>query len=184
MSILTTATNYILHIKQKIDVKNIAIYNPKNNTEVLQNVLYIEGSATDDLKFMEHPIEDGTEIVDHVIDDVKKATIKLQIDDDDSTSLNEILDLYRSRTPLTVKIKNEMFTNLCMSSKPVKAEVSHYNTSVYDLTFSEAIIAQTTYVKMKVPQVKQKKNASIVKTGHKQPKKSVLAGIKKKIKAK
>lgn len=176
MSILTTFTNFVLHIKQKIDVKNIAVYDSKKNKEVFQNVLYIDGSATDDLKMMEHPKEDGTAIVDHIIDDAKKATVKFQIDDDDSTSLNEILDLYRSRTSLTVKIKNEIFTNLCISSKPVKGEVSHYNTSVYELSFKEVMEAQTTYVKMSVPQVRNKKNASMVKTGQKkpQPKPSIL----------
>ena len=176
MSILTTFTNFVLHIKQKTDAKNIAVYDPKNNREVFQNVLYIDGSATDDLKMMEHPKEDGTAIVDHIIDDAKKATVKFQIDDDDSTSLNEILDLYRSRTSLTVKIKNEIFTNLCISSKPVKGEVSHYNTSVYELSFKEVMEAQTTYVKMSVPQVKNPKNASTIKTGQKQaqPKPSIL----------
>lgn len=183
MSILTTFTNYVLHIKNKIDAKNIIIYNPKTNQEVFQSVLYIEGSTTDDLKMMEHPIETGAEIVDHIIDDVKKVNIKFQIDDDDLTSLNEILDLYRSRTLLTIKIKSEIFTNLCITSKPVKAEIEHFNTSIYELTFTEAIEAQTTYVKMSVPQVKQVKNASTVKTGHKQPKTSVLADIKKRIKA-
>lgn len=185
MTILTTVTNYVLHIKQKTDVKNIAIYDPKNNQEVFQNVLYIEGSATDDLKMMEHPKEDGTAIVDHVIDDAKSATVKLQIDDDDSTSLNEILDIYRSRTPLTIKIKNEVFTNLCISSKPVKADVEHYNTSVYDLSFKEVMEAQTTYIKMSVPQVKAPKNASTVKTGQKQaqPQRSILRSIKNRIKA-
>ena len=167
MSILITATNYILHIKNKIDVKNIAVYNPKTNQEVFQNVSFIEGTATDDLKFMEHPIETGAAIVDHIIDDPKQATVKFQIDDDDSSSSNEVLDLYRSRTPLTVKIKNEIFTNLCISSKPVKADVEHYNTSVYDLSFKEVIEAQTTYVKMSVLQVKQKKHATTVKTGQK-----------------
>lgn len=173
---INSDTNYVLHIKQKMDAKNIAVYNPKNNQEVFTNVLYIDGSATDDLKIMEHPKEDGAAIVDHIIDDAKQATIKFQIDDNDSTSLNEILDLYRSRTPLTVKIKNEIFTNLCISSKPVKAEVSHYNTSIYELSFKEVMEAQTTYVKMSVPQVKQKKNASTVKTGQKkaQSKPSVL----------
>lgn len=176
MSILTTFTNYVLHIKQKTDAKNIAIYNPKNNKEVFQNVLYIDGSANDDLKVMEHPKEDGTSIADHVIDDAKSAIVKFQINDDDNTSLNEILDFYRNRTPLTIKIKNEVYTNLCISSKPVKAEVSHYNTSVYELTFKEILEAQTTYVKMSVPQVQNKKNASTVKTGHKQaqPKPSIL----------
>ncbi|MBQ2284577.1 MAG: hypothetical protein II244_02795, partial [Clostridia bacterium] len=119
---ITTDTNYILHIEKETDAKNIAIYNPENNQEVFQNVLYIEGSSTDDLKMMEHPKEDGTAIVDHIVDDAKQASIKIQIDDDDSSSINELLDFYRNRTLLTVKIKNEIYTNLCISSKPVKAD--------------------------------------------------------------
>lgn len=182
---ITTDTNYILHIEKETDAKNIAIYNPENNQEVFQNVLYIEGSSTDDLKMMEHPKEDGTAIVDHIVDDAKQASIKIQIDDDDSSSINELLDFYRNRTLLTVKIKNEIYTNLCISSKPVKADAEHFNSSIYELSFKEVMEAQTTYVKMSVPQVKQKKNASTVKTGQKQPQKtSVLADIKKRIKAK
>lgn len=181
-----TNTNMALQINSTADVKNIAIYNPKTNQEVFQNVLYIDGSVSDDLKMMEHPKEDGTAIVDHIIDDAKKAIVKFQIEDDDDTSLNEILDFYKNRIPLTLKIKKEIFTNLCISSKPVKAEVSHYNTSVYELSFTEVMTAQTTYVKMRVPQVRNPKNASTVKTGHKQPqpKASVLRIIQNKISGK
>ena len=52
MSILSTFTNIVLHIKQKSDVKNIAIYEQKNNNEVFQNVKYLDGSVSDDLKVM------------------------------------------------------------------------------------------------------------------------------------
>ena len=168
MTILSTFTNLILHIKQKTDVKNIAIYDQADNNEVFQNVKYIDGSVSDDLKVMEHPKEDGTNVADHVIDDAKSATVKILIEDDDSRSLNEILEYYKKRTPLTIKIKNEIYGNFIMSSKPLKADVDHYNTTVYDLTFKEVLQAQTQYVKMSVPQVKQPKNASTVNTGQKQ----------------
>lgn len=188
MSILTTFTNFILRIKQKTDVKNIAVYKQEDNTEVFINCKYIDGSADDDLKFMEHPLENGATIVDHVIDDPKTVHTKLIVADDDDDSLNEILELYKNRTPLIVKIKNELFKNVCISAKPVKAEVQYYDKSIYELTYKEVIEAQTVYVKMSVPQVAQKKNASTIKTGHKQaqvpkkPKQSILAKIKKRIK--
>lgn len=182
MSILSTFTNIILHIRQKTDVKNIAIYDQANNNEVFTNVQYIDGSITDDLKVMEHPKEDGAQVADHVIDDVKGATIKLIIADDDSSSLNEILECFKNRTLLTVKIKNEIYGNFIISSKPLKADVEYYNSTVYDLSFKEVMQAQTQYVKMSVPQVANPKDASIINTGHKQaiPQKKVTPSILRK----
>lgn len=165
---ISTQTNLALNINQKIDVKNIVLYNQEDNTEAFQNVTYIDGSVTDDLKVMEHPLEDGATIVDHVIDDAKSATVKLIIADDDISSLNEILEYYRNRTQLTLKLKNEIFTKFIISSKPVKGDPQYYDKTVYDLSLKEAIRAQTQYVKMSVPQVVQAKNASTVKTGQKQ----------------
>lgn len=184
MSILTTFTNFILHIKQKTDVKNIAVYNQKDNTEVFTTAQFIDGSAQVDLKMMEHPLESGATITDHTVNEPNKVITKLIIADDDTEALNEILELYQNRTPLIVKIKNELFNNLLISSKPVRADVEYYDKSVYELSYKEVIEAQTVYVKMSVPQVAQKKNASTVKTGQKQPqkpKKSILAKIKKKL---
>lgn len=179
-------TNLTLHIENTTDVKNLVIYNSENNTEAFQNVQFFDGSVSDDLKVMEHPREDGTSIVDHIIDDAKSATAKLIISDDDSTSLNEILDYYHNRTQLTLKIKNNFYTNFIISSKPVKADPQYYDKTVYELSFKEVLVAQTQYVKMTVPQVKQTRNASTVKTGHKQPqpKPSILRTISDKINGK
>lgn len=168
MSILTTYTNLTLNINQKIDVKNIAIYNQATNNEVFTNVQYFDGSISDDLKVMEHPKEDGTSIADHVIDDAKSAIVKLIISDMDQSSLNEILECYRNRTLLTIKLKNEIYGNFIISSKPLKADPEFYDNTVYELSFKEVLQAQTQYVKMSVPQVRQAKSASTVKTGQKQ----------------
>lgn len=168
MSILSTFTNIVLHIKQQADVKNIAIYEQENNTEVFQKVKYLDGSVSDDIKVMEHPKEDGTTIVDHVVDDPKTAVVKIIIEDEDVESLNEILDCYKNRTPLTIKIKNEIYSNFIISAKPLKADAEHYDKTVYDLSFKEVMQAKTVYVKMSVPEVKNKTNASKIKTGHKQ----------------
>lgn len=181
MSLLTTATNVVLHIKQKTDVQNIAVYNQAENQQILTALQFLDGSVQDDKKLMEHPKEDGTMIVDHVIDDPVQVTLQIIVSDDDSVSLNELNDLYKNCTPVIIKIKNELHDNLVMASKPMKADSSHYNKTVYDLTFKEIQEAVTLYVKMSVPQVKQKRNASKVNTGHKQANRSVAASIKKKL---
>lgn len=188
---LSTETNFILHIKDELKTENIVIYDQESNKELFENISYIDGSIQDDLKMMEHPLENGANICDHIIDVAKTGNIKVLIYDDDSSSLNEILDCFQNRTKLTVKLKNEVFTDLCLSAKPVKADAEHFNSTVYELGLKEVQRAQTVYVKMNVPQVQQKKNASTVKTGQKQPQKpkaqvkvkpkykSVLSKVKK-----
>lgn len=164
----TVQTNYTLNIKETADVKNLVIYKQEDNSEAFMNVHYFEGSVSDDLKVMEHPLEDGTSIADHIIDDAKSATVRVIISDDDNTSLSEITDCYKNRTPLILKIKNNLYTDMIISSKPVKADPQYYDKTVYDLSFKEALRAQTQYVKMSVPQVQSPKNASTVNTGQKQ----------------
>lgn len=168
MSILTTFTNLVLKIKQKSKFKSIAIYEQKSNNEVFLKVQYLEGSVSDDIKVMEHPKEDGATVVDHVVDDPKTANIRLLVYDNDTESMNEILNYFKNRTKLTLKIKNEIYSNFIISAKPLKADVEHYDKTVYDLTFKEVMEAKTVYVKMSVPKVKKKTNASKVKTGQKQ----------------
>ena len=169
MSLFKTFTNIILHVVQFKSSKNLAIYVQDGNTEALTNAKIFEGSATVDKKLMEHPKEDGTVITDHIIDDPSKCTVKILIEDDDSETLNELMEYYRNSTVLTVKIKNEIFSNLVINSKPFAADSEHFNSTVYNLSFKEIQVATTQYVKMSENQVKKPKNASRVKIGHKQP---------------
>lgn len=169
MAIFQTFTNLVLHIIQRSKSRNLAIYVQDNSTEALQGALIFEGSAAVDKKLMEHPKENGTLITDHVIDDPSKCNVKILVYDDDATTLNELMDYYRNSTVLTVKIKNEVFTNLVINSKPLSADSSHYNATVYNVSFKEVQNAITQYVEMPQNQVKNPTNASRVKTGHKQP---------------
>lgn len=169
MAIFQTFTNLVLRILQRSKSKNLAIYVQDDNVEALQNALIFEGSATVDKKLMEHPKENGTLITDHIIDDPSQCNVKILIHDDDSATLNELMDYYRNSTVLTVKIKNEVFTNLVINGKPLSADTEHYNATVYNIAFKEVQNAVTQYVKMPESQVKKPTNASRVKTGHKQP---------------
>ncbi len=167
------STNIPLNMAQEPLVKKIALYDQEVGYEILVNAQLKEGSVSDDKKFMEHPIEDGTVIIDHVVDDAKTGTVQVLISDDDAYSLDELMDFYQNSYKVVLKIKNEVFTDLVIASKPLKANAEYFDTTVYDLTFKEVMQAQTQYVKMQVPAVKNKKNASTVKTGQKQPTPSI-----------
>lgn len=165
---VSAATNFILKVSQITETDNIILYNDETKVELLANVKYLDGSVSDDLKVMEHPIESGATIADHVVDDAKSANVKLLIQDEDIDSLNKLLDCYKKRTPIAFRIKNEFYKNFIISSKPLKADVKYFDSTLYELTLKEVMVAQTQYVKMTVPQAKQPKNASTVKSGQKQ----------------
>lgn len=175
MSILTTLTNIILHIAQKTDAKNFAVYQKsgEENTEVLTSVKFMDASIEDDVQLMEHPKEDGTLITDHEVQNPNRITLRAVISDDDSEVLAEIQDFYKNATTLIVKAKGELYPNVVISAKPFKLDSTYFTKTVYDITFREIQVAQTQYVKMKVSQVRNKKNASTQKTGQKQAKQTV-----------
>ena len=179
MTQYSTKTNVPLKIKNKAEIKNIKVYDQETNDQIFGNVQYIDASVTDDKKMMEHPIEDGSMIIDHIVNDPKQVSMQLLISDDDYSSLNELLDYYYTSSPVVIKVKNEVFTDLVMSSKPLKVDTNYYDKTTYDLTFKEVQVAVTQYVKMSVPKVKNKKNASKVKVGRKQSNNSALFDIVK-----
>lgn len=172
----TTDTNVTLNMEEETNVQNVAIYDQEQNDQILTTLQFLDGSVQNDKKLMEHPKEDGTLIVDHVVNDPIQVNLTVIIADNDTPNLNDLNYIYENSIPLVIKVKNELFSNLILSSKPIKADPGYFDKTVYNLTFKEVQEAVTLYVKMSVPQVKNKKNASKVKTGHKQaqPKPSIL----------
>lgn len=184
----TILTNIILHIVQSADVKNIAVYqkNDYKNVEVMTSLQFRKAEIDDKLELMKHSKEDGTVITDHEVKQPVTITLKTVISDDDSGALAEVLDFYKNATPLIVKAKGELFTNLVISEKPYKVKSTSFDKTVYKIKFTEVLNAKTQYVKLTIPEVRNKQNASTQKTGHKQarqitPKPSILRQITNKI---
>lgn len=180
----TISTNTVLHIEQETNIKKFAVYDQTTKDELFQNVQFIEdANVTDDKKLMEHPKENGTMVTDHIIDDPVKISANAIISDDDSSSLNEINDYYKSSDFLVIKAKNKTYDNMVVAELPYKVSSKYYDKTVYNITFKQIQEAVTQYVKMTVPQVKNPKNASTQKTGHKQaqqlsePKPSILRAV-------
>lgn len=183
MSILNTITNVILHIAQKTDAKNFAVYQSdgETNTEVFVNVQIINAAIQDDAHLMEHPIESGAVITDHEIFNPNSVSLQVLISDDDSSSLSEIQEFYKKGTPLTVKAKGEIYSNLVISGKPYKISSTYFDKTLYDISFKGVLTASTQYVKMTTTQVRHQKNASTKKTGQKQAQKKLYKSVSDKL---
>jgi len=165
MNLKSIATNVVLRVVQNLKNKNFAVY--KANDEVLKDVQFIEGSIEDDVALMDHPLEDGAVITDHMVFNPNKGSLSVLIDDEDQSSLAELNEYYHNGTPLTIKAKGEIYPNMVICSKPYKISVDHFNKTLYSLTFRAVQFAQTQYVKMSNDQVKNSKDSSTVKLGQK-----------------
>jgi len=163
MTIKSTITNIILHIVQYSRNKNFAVY--KDNKEVLENVQFIDGDVDDDAKIMDHPLENGSVITDHVVFSPNKAKFSIIIDDEDQSSLSEINKYYKDSIPLTIKAKGEMYSNMIIYAKPFKLSSNYFNKTSYTLLMRTVQTAETQYVKMTTDQVKDPKHSSTVKSG-------------------
>lgn len=163
MTIKSTITNVILRIVQNLKNKNFAVY--KDNDEVLKGVQFLDGSVDDDAKLMDHPLENGAVITDHVVFNPNKASFSIIVDDDEQGALSEINEYYRNATPLTIKAKGELFPNMVICAKPFKMSSNYFNKTAYSLSMRAIQVAETQYVKMTTEQVKNPKDSSTVKSG-------------------
>ncbi len=167
MTIKSTITNIVLRVVQATRNKNFAVY--KDNKEVLEKVQFIDGKIEDDAKLMDHPLENGAIISDHVLFNPNKAQFSVIIDDDDETSLAEIYQYYKNAVPLTVKAKGEMYPNMVIYAKPFSLSSTYFNKTAYSLAFRTVQTADTQYVKMSQEQVKEPKNSSTYHSGQIKP---------------
>lgn len=171
MTIVSTITNVVLRIVQSTGNKNFAVY--KDNKEVLEKVQFVDGKVEDDAKLMDHPLENGAIITDHLVFNPNKANFSVVIDDDDTTSLAEINEYYKNAVPLTLKAKGEMYPNMVIYSKPFNLSANYFNKTAYSLAFRTVQTADTQYVKMTQEQVKNPKNSSTSHSGQIKPSKTL-----------
>ncbi len=163
MTIKSTITNVILRVAHYTKNKNFAIY--CENKEVLKKVAFIDGSIDDTATVMEHPLENGSVISDHVVFNPRKATLSVLIDDDDNESLAEVNEYYENSTLLKLKAKGEMCPNMIICAKPFKLNSSYYDKTSYSLSFKAVQIAESQYAKIPVDKVQNPENSSTVSLG-------------------
>lgn len=165
MNLKSVVTNVVLRVVLNLKNKNFAVY--KDNSEVLTNVMFIDGSIDDDASLMTHPLENGAVITDHMVFNPHKGSLSLLVEDEDQSSLSEISEYFHNGTLLTIKAKGEIFPNMVISAKPFKVNSNYFNMTQYSLSFCEVQLADTQYLKLTEEQVKEMKNTSTSKIGQK-----------------
>jgi hypothetical protein len=178
VSILRTFTNIVLRIVGAAQIENFAVY--EGNNKVLANAGFMNATVDDNATLMEHPLEDGSVITDHIVFNSNNIRVQVIIDDADKSSLEQLNRYYADSTLLSVKVKNQMFNNMVISGMPYEAQSSHFDKTVYQIIFKSVIFITSQYGAANIP--KSPKNGATAKTGQKYtvkstPKPSVLGAL-------
>lgn len=153
--------------------KAVSIY--ENNKEILTDVILIDIDAHDDAQTMDHPIESGALVTDHIIYNPNEITLRCWMPTMPflyDRALREIKNLYKQSREVTIKIRSDVFEPVIMVGKPVRVNADSLDHVVYELSFKQILKAVSQYVPMPASQVKHKQDASTVSSGEKQPQKS------------
>lgn len=168
---LVQATNLIILLaNNNSDMRKFIIWrkDEENLTEVLTGLQITRIAIEDNAKLFEHPIETGAVITDHEIFDPNRGVIQAYISNDDAETLTELMQLYKSGTPLKIRAGNQIIPKALIASKPFEINGAVFDKTLYSIAFKEYYEVTPTYSKMPPRKVRNKANASRVNKGVKQ----------------
>lgn len=160
-------TNLVL-LTNEVDTRKFIAWNIEtaNNREVLSALQISRVSIENQKKMFEHPLENGSTIIDYEILEPKKASIQAYISNDDNTTLTELEQLYLNGTLLRLRAENKILNNMVIASQPFEITGAMVDKTLYSISFKEAQYVMPQYVGM--PRAKKKSNTSRVNSGIKQ----------------
>lgn len=158
-----------------ISDKAVSIY--ENNKEILKDTTLIDADAQDDARTMDHPIENGAVVTDHIVFNPNQITLRCWMPNLPflyNRALNEIQNFYKQSREVKIKIRSEVFEPMILVAKPIRVSADTLDHIVYELSFKQILVAVSQYVPLPVSKVRHKQDASTVSSGEKQPQQSSL----------
>lgn len=163
------------------NTKRIAIYEqvtvqngePTAGGEVLADLAFMEARVMDEAELMEHPLEDGSKIVDHKVHQPIEVTIQASLDLSlqaaATNAYNEFKQLYQDGTLLMVKTSVDVYDNMLIQGIPYEELPNSYDRIIFNISLKEAIIVESQYIPLPPGKVRNPSDASTTLTGEKQP---------------
>jgi len=165
MAVSTAVIGAITSLLPTSALDVVAVYT-QDFRQVFPRARPIKAVVKEEAKVMEHPLENGSSIIDYrIIQPIEiDLSMILQPADYRNTYL-QIKQFFLSATLLVVQTRSGVYSNMLISSLPHEEDPSIYNTIPIALTLKETLFANT--------QVsfspRDPKNSSTVKRGNQQP---------------
>lgn len=156
-----------------IDETVTAVYDSKFNP-MFATATSMRVQMTEDAKVMTHPLENGSQITDHiVINPIKLDLVMILPVDEYKNVYQAIRTAFRTGKLFTVVTKTGTYPSMLLSGIPHEENPDMMNRVAMNLQFDEAKFVAVTYT----PGPRKSSNKTTVKRGEQPPKESVLHRI-------
>jgi hypothetical protein len=141
-----------------------------NLNQLFADARSIRATVTERSKIMEHPVESGATISDHVVD--HPTEIELSVVLTPATypdTYQQIKTTWLAKTTVTVVTKTDTYDNQLIFEIPHDETPEMFNTVAVAIKLRQVIMVDAQYAQLPASSVKKSSNASTVKTGQKNP---------------
>lgn len=139
-----------------------------NFNQLFVNARAMRALVSPEAKIMEHPLETGAQIADHIV--YLPVEIELSFILDPATARDtyqEIKSTFKAATIVSVQTKADTFSNMVIKHIPHDEVPEMFDTFAVAMKLREAQFVQPQYAQLPANKVKKPANSSTVKTGEK-----------------
>lgn len=161
-------------MSQSIQVEVVGVYDAKYRA-VFPEAVTMQASINEEAKMFTHPLEDGVSVADHRI--IMPVEIELTL----FLRRGEYRDVYAQirnefygANTYIVQTRTNSYPNMAISSMPHEESPEMFDTVPLTLKFVEAQFVKTQFQALPPAKVRNKRDASTVKRGEQQGKKSSI----------
>lgn len=144
----------------------VAVKRQSDLTQVFQKARPLNASVNEGGDVMQHPLEDGSQIVDHLVQRLTEISYPVVIGGDYKTTLAEIRQIYKAGTLLIVQTRTGSYENMVLFDIPHEETAEGYDMISCVLKFREARFIKPT---LGGPVPRTAKHANATKRGQIQP---------------
>lgn len=119
-------------------------------------------------KIMEHPLESGAVIADHIVfqpTEIDLAVIPRANSYRDT--FQQIVTAYKAKKTVTVQTKTDTYSDMAISAMPYDQTSEMFDTVAVGIKLRHAVFVQAQFAQLPQSNVKKKSNSSTSKTGQK-----------------
>lgn len=149
----------------------------QNFRQLFQTARPIKATIKEASKIFEHPVEDGSTIIDFTITLPVEIELSLMLTGAEYRDVYQnIRQSFKNRDVLSVQTKTATYANMIIESLPHDEDPEQFDAVALALRLREVQFVTAQYATLPAKVVRDKKNATTVNRGQQQPKTSTKSG--------
>ncbi len=143
----------------------VGIYDANFN-QAFKNARPMKARVKTSAKVMQHPLETGAVITDHIVYEPIEVELPVSIQANDYSNTYQLIrSAYIAGQIFSVQTRTQSYLNMILSALPHEEDPAHFDLIAVSLKFTEAKFVSAQYSKLPPSKVKKKAQASTAKKG-------------------